>query len=66
MLSISFDFDETTKKVSNVKVVTTSNIAQGASAKDYELEVDENKLILTSDAITKLGAVAGDRIAVNY
>lgn len=66
MLNISFDFDEITKKVSNVKVMTTSNTVQAASTKDYEMEVDENKLILTSDAIIKLGAVAGDRIAVNY
>ncbi|MBO7693497.1 MAG: hypothetical protein J6T10_12775 [Methanobrevibacter sp.] len=63
MLKISFDFDETTQKVSNLKVVNTS---VKASAKEYDLEVDENKLNLTSDAVEKLGAVAGDRISVNY
>jgi hypothetical protein len=63
MLKISFDFDETTQKVSNLKVVNTS---VKASTKEYDLEVDENKLNLTSDAIEKLGAVAGDRISVNY
>ena len=64
MLKISFDYDEVTKKVSNVKI-STDNIIQETS-KDYDLEVDENKLILTSNAIGQLGAVAGDRIAVNY
>lgn len=63
MLKISFDFDETTQKVSNLKVVNTS---VKASTKEYDLEVDENKLNLTSDAVEKLGAVAGDRISVNY
>ena len=63
MLKISFDFDETTQKVSNLKVVNTSVTA---STKEYDLEVDENKLNLTSDAVSKLGAVAGDRISVNY
>lgn len=63
MLKISFDFDETTQKVSNLKVVNTS---VKASTKEYDLEVDENKLNLTSDAVEKLGAAAGDRISVNY
>lgn len=63
MLRISFDFDESTNKVSNVKVITSD--VQTCS-KEYDLEVDENKLNLTSDAVTKLGAIAGDRIAINY
>lgn len=63
MLRISFDFDETTQKVSNLKVVNSS---VQASTKQYDVEVDENKLNLTSNAIEKLGAVAGDRISVNY
>lgn len=63
MLRISFDFDETTQKVSNLKVINSS---VQASTKQYDMEVDENKLNLTSNAIEKLGAVAGDRISVNY
>jgi hypothetical protein len=63
MLRISFDFDESTNKVSNVKVITSD--VQTCS-KEYDLEVDENKLNLTSDAVIKLGAIAGDRIAINY
>lgn len=62
MLKISFDFDEITRKVSNLKV--TSEKAE--STCDYDLRVDENKLELTPEATERLGATAGDRIAVNY
>lgn len=62
MLNISFDFDEITQKVSNLKVISTET----TSNKNYDVQVDENKLNLTSDAVAKLGAVSGDRIAVNY
>lgn len=65
MLKISFDFDESTQKVTNVKV-TKSNSTITASTKSYDLVVEENKLVLTTEAINKLGAVAGDRISVNY
>lgn len=64
-LKISFDFDESTQKVTNVKV-TKSNSTITASTKSYDLVVEENKLVLTTEAINKLGAVAGDRISVNY
>ena len=63
MLKISFDFDESTQKVSNVKVVSSTITA---STKSYDMGVEDNKLVLTSNAIDKLGAVAGDRISVNY
>jgi len=65
MLKISFDFDESTQKVSNVKVVN-SNSTITASTKSYDLGVEDNKLVLTPNAISQLGAVAGDRISVNY
>lgn len=64
MLKISFDFDESTQKISNVKVVNSNSIT--ASTKSYDLGVEDNKLVLTPNAINKLGAVAGDRISVNY
>ena len=68
MLSISFDFDEQTQKVSNLKVTSTEkkNTVKNTVSGTYALEVCDNKLQLTDDAITKLNAVAGDRIAVNY
>lgn len=63
MLKISFDFDEVTQKVSNMTVVSDK---RQASAESFDLKVDENKLELTLEATNKLGAVAGDRIAINY
>ncbi len=65
MLKISFDFDESTQKVTNVKV-TKSNSTTPASTNGEDLVVEENKLVLTTDAVNKLGAVAGDRISINY
>ena len=65
MLKISFDFDESTQKVSNVKVVNSKSTIT-ASTKSYDLGVEDNKLVLTPNAISQLGAVAGDRISVNY
>jgi hypothetical protein len=40
--------------------------ANAITNKSYDLLVDENKLELTSSAINKLGAIAGDRISINY
>jgi hypothetical protein len=65
MLKISFNFDETTQKVTNLKVEST-NSTNTASTKPFDLEVEENKICLTSNAINKLGAVAGDRLSINY
>ena len=62
MLRISFEFDEVSQKISNLKVESVNAIVN----KSYDLLVDENKLELTSSAINKLGAIAGDRISVNY
>ena len=61
MLKISFEFDEVSQKISNLRVESNH-----ASTKTYDLEVDDNKINLTSNAISKLGAIAGDRISVNY
>lgn len=62
MLRVSFEFDEVSQKISNLKVESANAITN----KSYDLLVDENKLELTSSAINKLGAIAGDRISVNY
>ena len=61
MLKVSFEFDEVSQKISNLKV--ESNYT---TTKNYDLEVDDNKINLTASAINKLGAIAGDRISVNY
>lgn len=60
MLKISFDFDEVSKKVSNI-IVTESSVI-----KDFDLKVEDNKIQLGFNAIQKLGVEAGDRVSVNY
>lgn len=64
MFKISFDFNEQTKTVSNVKVVSLDSTT--ASSNSYDMRVEENKVSLTLEAVNKLGAVAGDRISINY
>lgn len=59
MLTISFDFDETTKKVQNLKVVS---LEPGLPT----IQVLENKLQLSQAAIELIGAKTGDRLAINY
>ena len=59
MLTISFDFDETTKKVQNLKVVS---LEPGLPT----VQVLENKLQLSQAAIELIGAKTGDRLAINY
>ena len=63
MFTISFDFDETTKKVTNVKVVS---IDKSIPTSDNYLEVLDNKIKLGKDAIKLLEATSGDRIQENY
>lgn len=62
MLKISFDLDETTKKISNLKVISISNeILESAT-----IEVLDNKLKLSKSAIDMLGASANEKITINY
>lgn len=62
MLKISFEFDEVSQKISNLKVESANAIVN----KEYDLRIDDNKIELTSSAVNKLKAIAGDRISVNY
>lgn len=63
MFTISFNFDETTQKISNLKVVSVN---KATPSSDNYLEVEDNKLKLGKEAIQLLEAVPGDRIQVNY
>ena len=63
MFTISFDFDEVTKKVSNMKVTSVNKTAPPS---DNYVEVQENKIVLGKEAINLLEAKSGDRIQVNY
>lgn len=64
MFNISFDFDEVTQKVTNLKVTSLSkvNLDEGEPL----VQLMDNKLKLTSKAIEMIGAQVGDRIQVNY
>lgn len=64
MFNISFDFDEVTKKVTNLKVTSLSKV----NLEDGEpmVTVLDNKIKFTSKAIEVLGAQPGERITVNY
>ena len=64
MFNISFDFDEVTQKVTNLKVTPLSkvNLDEGEPL----VQLMDNKLKLTPKAIEMIGAQVGDRIQVNY
>lgn len=59
MLTISFDFDETTKKVKNLKVVSLES-------DNPTVQILSNKLQLSQAALELIGAKTGDRVTVNY
>lgn len=64
MFNISFNFDEVTQKVTNLKVTSLSkvNLDEGEPL----VQLMDNKLKLTPKAIEMIGAQVGDRIQVNY
>jgi hypothetical protein len=64
MFKISFDFDETTKKISNIKVV--SETPKVLDLTNPTLHVLENKLQLSESAVNLLGATANDRVTITY
>ncbi len=61
MFNISFDFDENTRKVINLKVI---DISQNSVIPD--IQVLDNKIIFAPVALEKLGVAIGDRISINY
>lgn len=64
MLTVSFDFDENTKTVTNVKVV---KIPSKYDNVDIPLiELGENKLIFSPKALELMNVGINDRITVNY
>ena len=64
MLNISFNFDEVTQKVSNLKVTSLSkiNLDEGEPL----VQLMDNKIKLTPKTVEIIGAKVGDRIQVNY
>lgn len=65
MFKISFDFNETSKQISNVKIKEVST-PEDTGIYTYELEVEDNKLKLYPPAIEKLKAATDDRISIQY
>lgn len=67
MLNISFDLDETTHKITNLKVIDKEVVTKPEEIlTGADLQVMDTKLQFTSDSIKKLKAKVGDRIAINY
>lgn len=68
ILNISFDFDDSTHKINNLKVIEKQEIItpEIIISGDYDLQVLDNKIQLTSEAVKKLNASTKDRIAINY
>ncbi len=68
MLKISFVFDEMSGTVSNVKVDGYKPKLKeiNTPCTDVDLEVQENKLKLSKNALEKLNAKADDRISIQY
>lgn len=63
MFTISFNFDETTRKISNLHVVP---VKKSNPISENYVEVQDNKLKFGKDSIKLLEANSGDRIQVNY
>lgn len=76
MLRISFDFNETSKSITNLSVIDLANnktrgIVSSSSPNNLDescpdLIVLDNKLQLSKSAIVKLGAKSDDRISIQY
>ena len=64
MLNISFNFDEVTQKVSNLKVTSLSKVNLDES--EPLVQLMDNKIKLTPKTIEMIGAKVGDRIQINY
>ena len=59
MFTISFDFDETTKKIKNLKVISSD-------PGEPTLQLLDNKIQLSQAAMELIGAKVGDRLVINY
>jgi hypothetical protein len=66
MFKISFNFDEANKTISNLKCEEITQERKIVSNGKPIVEVGENKLIISPEALRLINATAGDRITVNY
>ena len=65
MFKISFDFNETSKQVSNIKVTEVES-PKSTGDYAYEIKVEDNKLQIYPPAMEKLKANTDDRLSVQY
>jgi hypothetical protein len=61
-MKISFDFNPSTKKITNISVEDQPEINTTLPI----ISIENNTLVISKSALELIGAVAGDRIAVNY
>ena len=66
MFKISFNFDEVNKTISNLKCEEIAQERKIVSNGKPIVEVGENKLIISPEALRLINATPGDRITVNY
>lgn len=67
MLNVSFDIDISTRKIKNVTIIEKQETETPTIIpNDYDMELLDNKIQLSSEAVTKLKVNVGDRIAINY
>jgi hypothetical protein len=67
MFKITFEFDENLKTIHNLKCeeITPSKVRVNSNGQPI-VEVGENKLIISPEAVAMIGATAGDRISIAY
>lgn len=65
MFKISFEFDEASKEVSNIKVTEIEKRVDNTKY-EYEVLVEQNKLRLLPSAIKTIGLKSNDRISIQY
>ena len=65
MLKISFEFEKNKKSIHNLKCEVLNKEQVNSNGKPI-VEVGDNKLIISPEALSLLGAVPGDRISINY
>lgn len=67
MFKITFDFDEVTKSVSNLKCEEIKSSRPKVNSNGQPIiEVGENKLIISPEAVALIGVTAGDRVSIVY
>lgn len=65
MFQITFDFDEKSKSITNIRVQVLTEEKKSTEGVAH-LRLDKSKMTLSDELVTLLNINTGDRIAVNY